>query len=126
MRRLVLSLVARTEPCSRLFFFPAWTRLGNGLSAGIDRPISFVATLRESPPMLKSLVVLFAKLAGLLGVAAGLTACSAQQTYGVGQGWQRAECNKLPDAEQRQRCMASAAMSFDEYQRQSSPAKGAK
>jgi hypothetical protein len=120
------SLVARTELGSRLFCFPAWPRLDNGLVAGIDRPISSVATLSESPPMLKSLVVLFARLAGMLGLAAGLTACSAQQTYGVGQGWQRAECNKLPDAEQRQRCMASAAMSFDEYQRQSSAAKGAK
>ncbi len=61
----------------------------------------------------------------LIGVAA-LAACSSQQTYGVGQGWQRAECNKLPDADQRQRCMASAAMSFDEYQRQAAAAKGAK
>jgi hypothetical protein len=52
--------------------------------------------------------------------------CSSPQLYGAGQAWQRNECTKIPDAEQRQRCFASTAMSYDEYQRQQAAAKAAK
>ena len=57
--------------------------------------------------------------------AAALPACSSQMLYGGGQAWQRTECNRMPDAEQRKRCMDSSALSFDEYQRQAAAAKGA-
>jgi prophage tail gpP-like protein len=77
-------------------------------------------------PMSKSFFPPRALLAGALGGALVLAACSSQQTYGLGQGWQRTECNKMPDADQRQRCMASAAMSFDEFQRQVQATQGAK
>jgi hypothetical protein len=52
--------------------------------------------------------------------------CSSPQLYGAGQAWQRTECSRYPDPEQRQRCMASTAMSYDEYQRQQAAAKAAK
>ena len=45
-------------------------------------------------------------------------ACSSQQTYGTGQAWQRNECNKIIDAQERQRCKANANTSHDTYQRQ--------
>lgn len=47
-----------------------------------------------------------------------LLGCTSQQLYSSGQEWQKTECRKLPVQEQ-QRCMASAAMSYDEYKRQS-------
>lgn len=58
-----------------------------------------------------------------LAAATFLAACSSQQLYGAGQAWQRNECAKLPDAQERSRCMASTATSYDEYQRQATAAK---
>lgn len=52
--------------------------------------------------------------------------CSSQQAYGVGQTWQRNECYKINDAQERSRCMSSASTSYDEYKRQSDAAKGTK
>jgi len=65
----------------------------------------------------------------LLGMAIMLplfAACSSQQAYGTGQAWQRNECNKINDNQERSRCMASANTSYDDYKRQSDAAKGAK
>ena len=62
----------------------------------------------------------------LLLCAAGLAACTSQQWYGAGQGWQRLECNKMADTAERNRCMASAATSYDEYRRQSEAARAPK
>jgi hypothetical protein len=54
----------------------------------------------------------------------GLAGCSSQQLYGAGQGWQRAECNKIMDAQERSRCMASASTSYEDYRKQSEAAQG--
>ncbi len=62
-------------------------------------------------------------LAALLMVACGVSACSSMQAYGAGQAWQRQECNKLPDAAERSRCMASASTSYEDYRRQAEAAK---
>jgi membrane protein DedA with SNARE-associated domain len=56
-------------------------------------------------------------LAALLVCALG-AACSSQQTYATGQGWQRNECNKIVDMQDRERCMARTRDSYDTYQRQ--------
>jgi hypothetical protein len=56
-------------------------------------------------------------LAGLLASAL-CAACSTQQTYATGQAWQRGECNKIIDTQDRRRCMERANESFDTYQRQ--------
>jgi hypothetical protein len=61
----------------------------------------------------------------LLSIAC-LSGCSSQQLYGVGQGWQRNECNRIIDLQERNRCMASANASYEEYRRQSEAADGAK
>jgi len=47
-----------------------------------------------------------------------LAACSAQQLYGAGQAWQKQECNKIVDAQERGRCMASTKGSYEDYRRQ--------
>jgi hypothetical protein len=52
--------------------------------------------------------------------------CSSQQLYGAGQEWQRNECRKLNDSQERQRCMNSANTSYDDYQKQSDAAKAGK
>lgn len=57
-------------------------------------------------------------------IALATVACSSQQLYAVGQGWQRQECNRVQDAQERQRCMQSTATSFDDYRRQAEQARG--
>ena len=52
-----------------------------------------------------------------------LAACSSQQLYNVGQGWQKQECLKLPDIAERQRCEKSTAMNYDQYRREREAAK---
>ena len=59
-------------------------------------------------------------------MACVLQACSSQQLYGTGQAWQRQECNKMNDTQERGRCMASASTSYEEYKRQAEAAKATK
>jgi hypothetical protein len=61
-----------------------------------------------------------------IAVASSAAACSPQQFYGAGQTWQRNECNKINDTQERARCNASAAKSFDAYQREAEAARGGK
>jgi hypothetical protein len=56
--------------------------------------------------------------------ALNLTACSSQQLYGAGQEWQKNECNKIIDTQERTRCMSSAKTAYEDYKRQSEAAKG--
>jgi hypothetical protein len=53
-----------------------------------------------------------------------LSGCSAAQVYGAGQAWQRIECSKINDAQERTRCMASTSTSYEGYKRQVEAAKG--
>ncbi|MEY3252934.1 MAG: hypothetical protein RL227_1907 [Pseudomonadota bacterium] len=55
---------------------------------------------------------------------ATLAGCSNRMVYQTMQGWQQQECRKLPDAAERQRCMASTDASYDDYRRQRDAAKG--
>ncbi|HQR24911.1 MAG TPA: hypothetical protein PK163_09010 [Steroidobacteraceae bacterium] len=52
-----------------------------------------------------------------------LGACSSQQLYHAGQEWQRTECRKLAPADQ-ERCLASNAVTYDEYERERAAAGG--
>jgi hypothetical protein len=45
------------------------------------------------------------------------TGCSWQQGYVSAQGWQRNQCQRLPDQTERERCLASSAMPYDQYRR---------
>jgi hypothetical protein len=60
---------------------------------------------------------------GALVLASG---CSSPQAYGAGQAWQRNECYKINDAQERSRCLASASTSYEEYKRQTEAAKSGK
>jgi hypothetical protein len=69
----------------------------------------------------RSIVVLFAS-----ATTAFLSGCSTAQVYGAGQAWQRVECSKINDAQERTRCMASTSTSYEDYMRQVEAAKGTK
>ena len=60
---------------------------------------------------MRTILLLASTLVGLL-----FAACSSQQTYATGQTWQRNECNKIIDMQERQRCVAKANESYDSYQ----------
>jgi len=61
-----------------------------------------------------------------MGFALFTAACSSQQAYGAGQAWQRLECSKIKDTQERSRCMASSSTSYEEYKRQAEAAKSGK
>ncbi|MFZ2987643.1 MAG: hypothetical protein WA086_06595 [Ideonella sp.] len=70
--------------------------------------------LRHSHPLASLAAMAVAAMAAL----ATLAACSSQQLYEAGQGWQRQECEKILDAQERGRCIAATRNSYDSYKRQ--------
>jgi hypothetical protein len=67
-----------------------------------------------------------ATLSSMAFLALALHGCSSQQAYGAGQAWQRQECSRINDAQERNRCMASASTSYDDYKRQAEAARSGK
>lgn len=61
-----------------------------------------------------------------LFVTSCLSGCSSQQIYNSGQAWQRNECNKIIDGQERSRCLANSNTSYEDYKRQTQEAKDAK
>ncbi|NVO05057.1 MAG: hypothetical protein HXX19_03480 [Rhodoferax sp.] len=51
--------------------------------------------------------------------------CSPQTAYLSAQEMQRAQCDKLTDLQELQRCRANARQPYDEYQRQREEVKPA-
>ena len=51
-----------------------------------------------------------------------LAACSAPQVYTSGQQWQKFECERLQDRNERERCRQSNASSYDAYQAEAAKA----
>lgn len=50
---------------------------------------------------------------------AAATGCTTQQLYTTGQSWQRNQCTRLVDQQERERCMANAGASYETYKKQS-------
>lgn len=67
--------------------------------------------------------MLFRTLAVTVCGVVHLTACSTHQAYGAAQAWQRNECFKINDAQERGRCLASTSTSYEDYKRQSGAAR---
>lgn len=69
--------------------------------------------------MKKSLVILLCSTV--------LPACSSQQLFGSlyssAQNWQRDQCVRIADHQERERCMASTSKTYEEYKAQSGAAK---
>jgi len=56
----------------------------------------------------------------LLTIGAVLLAgCTSQQLYSSAQSWQRNECNRIFDKQERERCMGSTSKTYEEYKVQS-------
>lgn len=51
-------------------------------------------------------------------VFSALYGCTSEQIYSTGQNWQRNECNKLADSQDRERCIKQTSTSYDTYQRE--------
>lgn len=58
-----------------------------------------------------------------IGITAALliagTSCTTQQLYNTGQAWQRNECNKIMDQQERSHCLSSSSTSYEAYKQQS-------
>ncbi len=63
------------------------------------------------------------RLTALVIVMTAVSGCSLQQVYSSAQGWQRNQCNRLVDQTERERCVANASLSYDDYQRKTEGAK---
>ena len=46
-----------------------------------------------------------------------LTACGVRQGYASAQSWQRNQCSKIVDAQERIRCMRETDTSYDQYKK---------
>jgi hypothetical protein len=44
-----------------------------------------------------------------------LAGCTSQELWRSGQQWQKQECSRLKDIEERKRCERSAATSYEQY-----------
>lgn len=54
----------------------------------------------------------------ILLLTLSLAACTAEQAYNSAQGWQRNQCNGIPDKAEYDRCMADARTPYGDYKRQ--------
>jgi hypothetical protein len=53
-----------------------------------------------------------------VALAALLAGCSSAQIYNAAAGWRRNECNRIGDAQQRERCLKEEAdRSYDAYRK---------
>lgn len=63
------------------------------------------------------------RLTAAMGIAGAILAvlpgCTWQQAYLSAQGWQRNACHRIPDQAERERCLGSASMSYEDYRRRS-------
>jgi hypothetical protein len=57
----------------------------------------------------------FVRLTALVMVMTAVSGCSWQQAYSCAQGWQQNQCNRHVEQTERERCLANASMSYDEY-----------
>lgn len=47
------------------------------------------------------------------------TGYTTQQLHNTGQAWQRNECNKIMDQQERSRCLSNASTSYETYKKHS-------
>jgi len=96
-----------------------------GLKAG--KKWTAAADLQSAPPRSSRLLGTRQRVATLLLVCGGLswavTGCSFQQGYAGAQAWQRSQCLKITDAEERRRCLQTADQPYDTYKQQSETIK---
>jgi hypothetical protein len=67
---------------------------------------------------------LWRPVAALLSLAA-LAGCTSAELYRTVQGWQQQECLKLKDLDERKRCEASSARSYEQYRAEADAVRSA-
>jgi hypothetical protein len=73
-------------------------------------------TTDDQGEMLKAIFIVLASL-----LAVTFSACTAERAYYSAQGWQRNQCDKLPDRAEFDRCMSKASATYESYKRQAEP-----
>jgi hypothetical protein len=63
------------------------------------------------------------RLTALVVVMTAMAGCTWQQAYSSTQGWQQNQCYRLVEQTERERCLANASTSYDDYRRQIEGAK---
>jgi hypothetical protein len=63
---------------------------------------------------------------GIFAAASVLAGCTSQELWRTGQQWQKQECARLKDLEERKRCERSAATSYAQYQAETAAANAKK
>ncbi|MDP1549520.1 MAG: hypothetical protein Q8L97_05090 [Nitrosomonas sp.] len=58
-------------------------------------------------------------IGGAMAALLAGTGCTTQQLYNTGQAWQRNECGRIMDQQERSRCLSSTSTSYEAYQKQS-------
>lgn len=58
-----------------------------------------------------------------LAISLAATGCTSKQVYDTGQGWQRRECNKIVDQNERNRCMNDVNTTYEDYKRNTAGSK---
>ncbi|WP_460531308.1 hypothetical protein [Chitinimonas naiadis] len=76
--------------------------------------LALIPSLRGKPSLLVGVLIL------------AISGCSSKQLYLSGQNWQQEECNKQPDMQARQRCLARANTSYEDYRRETGATRDAK
>jgi hypothetical protein len=59
----------------------------------------------------------YSMLAFGLVLLSGLVACSTRQGYASAQNWQRNQCVKIVDAQERLKCMRDTDTPYDQYKK---------
>jgi hypothetical protein len=79
------------------------------VAIGFFHPSGGNAKMLPMPNRAKMLTVL------LLPMMLALSACSTRQGYEGGQAWQRNECIKVVDSDERQRCVDATRLRYEDY-----------
>ena len=74
------------------------------------------ASLRERGTVMQQAKAAAASFSIFVALVTG--ACSSQQAYSIGQGWQRNQCDRLPERAEAQRCTERGGPSYDAYERE--------
>jgi len=59
----------------------------------------------------------------VVAIGLALAGCSWQQAYSAGQEWQRNACNRVIERTERERCLMSSSMTYDDYRRRTDGTK---
>ncbi len=57
-------------------------------------------------------------IVGIIALTCALGGCSSRQVYDGAAGWRQNECDRIVDAAERSRCLDTANLEYERYQRE--------